>query len=844
MDSSHKSLFDEVKLKLFKSSIEPQLLGSCINEKELDLSVAEVRQLIGLASILSNSNDKEDLKSAYEIITRLIEVSFDDNPELYAAADIILARLGNFPGRTLLRSRYSLESKPKVSTWLKLESIAREVENSIDEDDEFTLTDFQYELYEALSEEKSLSVSAPTSAGKSYILNLDLVRRLRRNGNQCIIYVVPTRALITEVSNRIRKSLAKAQLQGVVVRTAPFPVDMDLIDNGAVYVLTQERLISLINTDCNNFIIGSLVVDEAHEIQKGKRGIVLQNAVDSVLRKFPNCSVLFASPLIKNPSYFLDLFNRNESGRYFVEELSPVSQNILLLSDVPKKTKQVRVEQLCDNQIIELGIREVDFKFRGAAAKQHAEIAHSISNNKEATIIYANGPTRAEDIAKHLTEIISFRGYGNELKEFIDFLSSEIHEEYPLINCLKKGVAFHYGDMPSIVRKGIEDLFKAGFIEYICCTSTLLQGVNLPAKHIVIEDPHNGPNPMKRADFLNLAGRAGRLLEEFHGNIWCVRPSRWAEESYKGEKLSIITSAMSEIMEDGGSDIQDLLNNQLTDKGRKENAEAAFAKLYGDYVLSDADSVNKPYKTDDNEETLSVTLGLCDEMQINVPTEILEAHRSLRPDHIQNLLDNLSHRPSLAPLIPISPRVRGAKRLMEDIITILNDSFEWGIHDNFKPLLSYVAHNWIWEMPISKLLADRVEYVREKEPDADLSGIFRSTLKIIEKDVRFNLVKYFSVYADVLKHLLVKNGNEELVESVEPLHIYFEFGSCSKVALNLMALGLSRFTALNLSREFGSLFEDDVEPEQYIEELNTVDLDKARMPYLCIEEVKELIRYQ
>jgi len=842
MDSSHKDLFEKIKLKLFKSSIEPQLPGSSINNEVIEITASEIRQLIGLSSILSSSNDKEDLKSAYEIITRLIEISFEENRELYAAADIILARLGNFPGRTLLRNRYSLESKPKISTWLKLESLAREVENSID-DNEFILTDFQYELYHALEEEKSLSVSAPTSAGKSYILNLDLVRRLKRKGNQCIIYIVPTRALITEVSLRIRKSLTSAQLTGVIVRTAPFPVDMKQIENSVVYVLTQERLISLINTNSDNFTIDSLIVDEAHEIQKGKRGIVLQNAVDSVLNKFSSCSVLFASPLIKNPSYFLDLFKRNESGRYFIEELSPVSQNILLLSDVPKKTQQVKVEQLCDNQIIQLGIREVDFKFRGTAAKQHAEIAHSISNSTESTIIFANGPKKAEDIAEHLTEIISFQGYDNALKEFINFLSSEIHAEYPLIKCLKKGVAFHYGDMPSIVRKGIEDLFKSGSVNYICCTSTLLQGVNLPAKHIIIEDPHNGDTPMKRADFLNLAGRAGRLLEEFHGNIWCVRPSNWAEESYKGEKLSEITSAMSVIMEDGGSDIQDLLSNQLTDKGRIENAEAAFAKLYNDYVLGDPDTVKQPYITDYDEENLNITLGLCEDTHINVPSEILEAHRSLRPDHIQKLLDNLAQRSSLEPLIPINPRVAGAKIIIEDIISIINDSFEWGIHDNYKPLLSYVAYNWVWEMPISKLMADRVEFIRERDPDVSLSGIFRSTLKIIEKDIRFNLVKYFSVYADVLKYLLAINDKGELVDSVEPLHIYFEFGSCSKVALNLMAIGLSRFTALNLSREFGFLFEDDVEPEQYLEELKVVDLDKARMPHLCIEEVKELVRY-
>jgi len=843
MDSSFKSLFADVKLKLFKSSIESQLLGTCIDDNTPILDQAEIRQLLGLSSMLSNSESKSELRSAYEIITRLIEVSFDESKELIAAADVILSRLGNFPGRSLLRNRYALDARPKVSTWLKLETLAREVENSIEED-EFTLTDFQYELYEALSEEKSLSVSAPTSAGKSYILNLDLVRKLRKNGKQCIVYVVPTRALITEVSHRIRKSLYQSKLTGVIVRTAPFPVDMELVENGAVYVLTQERLVSLVNSDESNFRIDSLIVDEAHEIQKGKRGIILQNAVDNVLSRFPDCSVLFASPLIKNPAYFLDLFKRNDSGRYFTEELSPVSQNIILLTDVHRKPNQLSVSMLYEDEIINIGKRELDFKFRGAAAEQHAAIANAITKGEDSTIVFANGPGKAESIAEHLSQMISFRGYDDNLKEFINFLVNEIHEEYPLIECLKKGVAFHYGDMPSIVRKGVEDLFKAGSIKFICCTSTLLQGVNLPAKHIIIEDPHNGDYPMKRADFLNLAGRAGRLLEEFHGNIWCVRPSQWAEESYKGDKLSLITSAMSQVMDDGGKDIQGLLTNELTDKGRVESAEAAFARLYHDYLLGDFETVKEPYRTEENEESLVKTLNLCKEVQITVPEDILRAHKALRPDHIQKLYDFLSAQDRLENWIPINPRIKGAKRLMEDIISVINECFEWKVHENFMPRLSYVAYNWVWEMPVSELLQSRVKHVRKDNPEADISGEFRSTLKIIEQQVRFNLVKYFSLYVDVIKSLLLDRGELELAECVEPLHIYFEFGSCSKVALNLMALGLSRFTALSLFRDNSSLFDDDVEPEYYIKVLNSLDLENARMPKLCKQEVKELISYQ
>ena len=63
------------------------------------------------------------------------------------------------------------------------------------------------------------------------------------------------------------------------------------------------------------------------------------------------------------------------------------------------------------------------------------------------------------------------------------------------------------------------------------CTSTLLEGVNLPAKNIFILNNAIGLSKFSDIDFWNLAGRAGRLSKELSGNIICVRASnkknRW-----------------------------------------------------------------------------------------------------------------------------------------------------------------------------------------------------------------------------------------------------------------------------------------------------------------------------
>ena len=99
---------------------------------------------------------------------------------------------------------------------------------------------------------------------------------------------------------------------------------------------------------------------------------------------------------------------------------------------------------------------------------------------------------------------------------------------HSLASVLQKGIAFHYGNMPLLVRQEIERLFKENEIIYLVCTSTLLEGVNLPATAVFIRKPTRGKgNPLNENDFWNLAGRAGRWGKEFSGNIVCIEPDSW-----------------------------------------------------------------------------------------------------------------------------------------------------------------------------------------------------------------------------------------------------------------------------------------------------------------------------
>lgn len=824
------SNIQELYYRLIRLSIAQYL---ALDDNAPNLSKAEISKLIMLASALSLEESNADIALSYDVCSRLIEIYGATYEHVALATDVILSRIGNFPGRELLRSKFESSLEHRVPFPLAVERIAREAENSIEEN--IVLTDFQYKLYSALAEEKALSVSAPTSAGKSFVLSLDLARRLRSGKRPFIIYVVPTRALVTEVVGRIRNTLRTETISDIAVRTAPFQIEDAESYRGVVYVLTQERLLRLLSWATDGFPVTSLIIDEAHELEKGKRGILLQNAIDITIRKFPSVAVLFASPLIKNPGYLLSVFQLQASGRYFVEEVSPVAQNVLLVSPVTGKPSRVKIEQIVGKNVVAAGTTTLSFKIRDALATQKARFAAEICKENESVIVFADNPDDAEETALQLVDCLPNYELTAELRAFIKFIESEIHAEHPLVECLKGGVGFHYGQMPSIVRAGIERFFRTGQIRYLCSTSTLLQGVNLPAKHIVILNPHLGEEGMGRADFRNLAGRAGRLLEEFHGNVWCLRPGQWDVKSYEGDSLQTIRGAMDTVMEDGGALIGTIFEGLETGE-KSELADAAMSRLYHQVHDSGAEVTYAAYLNEKNEEILRENIQRIEELFVDVPSEILDLHRSLRPDYIQELFSLILRQENLNNLILINPHEPGGKARMELALSLINQAFSIQMVDKYFNWVSGTSHKWVWGAPIGEMLSERVSYVRRNKPDARASPEIRKLLKLIETEIRYKMVKFFALYEDLCRCAFAKKGLQE--PNIAPYHVYLEFGASDPGPLNLMALGLSRFTALRLGKIVA--WTNDRNSEEYLYAI-LQRVSMSSLPEPCKYELKEIL---
>jgi hypothetical protein len=135
-------------------------------------------------------------------------------------------------------------------------------------------------------------------------------------------------------------------------------------------------------------------------------------------------------------------------------------------------------------------------------------------------IIYLNSPPKLELFAKSIQHV-EVTSVPEQVLKACREIGSYLHTDYSLLDCLKRGVVYHHGSVPDIVKLYIENLYtQESFLKFMVCSSTLLEGVNIPAEKLFIMDHRKGRRKLSPSQFKNLCGRICRFNEIFnHENI-------------------------------------------------------------------------------------------------------------------------------------------------------------------------------------------------------------------------------------------------------------------------------------------------------------------------------------
>ncbi|GHO65547.1 hypothetical protein KSC_044390 [Ktedonobacter sp. SOSP1-52] len=145
--------------------------------------------------------------------------------------------------------------------------------------------------------------------------------------------------------------------------------------------------------------------------------------------------------------------------------------------------------------------------------------------------------------------------------ESFDLAMEWLGDEHPLTRGLHYGVGLHYGPLPDPVRQAVEDDFRAGNISILVSTNTLGQGVNMPVKTAIIyslertyvEEEERKTKKVKKRDFWNICGRAGRAGKETEGQIVFVTNSNndlQLFKEYRNEQnIEVVESPLYQVLE-------------------------------------------------------------------------------------------------------------------------------------------------------------------------------------------------------------------------------------------------------------------------------------------------------
>lgn len=341
-------------------------------------------------------------------------------------------------------------------------------------------------ISEAIKKEKNVIVSAPTSFGKSLLIQ-EIIASNKYNN---ILIIQPTLALLNETRISLRKFGNK---YNIIVNTSQTVRDRN------IFLLTAERVLEFKDFP----FIDYFILDEFYKLSSSRddeRSDVLNIAIRKILEN-PKTRFYFLGPNIDSiPEGFIERYN----AIFFKTNYSLVDTRVIPVEIDYKNTGVRKKQQERENELFKLLVKL----------------------NNEQSIVYISSPDRAYNIAKRYYSFL-YKNKLNHTPQYLpinEWIEENIDKNWTYNKLIEQKIGVHSGIIPKHLTHSIIDYFNKGHLNVLFCTSTIIEGVNTSAKNVMIFDNKKGPNEIDYFDYSNIKGRAGRLLQHFVGNVYLFHP--------------------------------------------------------------------------------------------------------------------------------------------------------------------------------------------------------------------------------------------------------------------------------------------------------------------------------
>lgn len=666
------------------------------------------------------------------------------------------------------------------------------------------LTPVQASIRNAVETKQYVSISAPTSAGKSFSIR-DYI--LESNGDTVII--VPSRALIAEYIKTMKdmfnnnKSIMISSFVDSVFTARALR---------RIFVLTPERSRELFSSDYN-FTISLFFLDEAQVSEEKERGVIFDVLIRRIQKIFSSAKLVFAHPFVDNPDAQVKKHDFDTSKSFSRSYSQNTVGKVFVFSHKTNDNDYFFSPFTVNGHLLKKAIK-LDGKFESFAFSGDKSVLVFVSK------LSLYDGRFIEEFEKHIDnfEPLLNKKATEIIKEVEELLgANDRSHRSNLVDLLKVGVVIHHGSVPLEVRFLVEDFIRGGFAKICFATSTLAQGINMPFDIVWLSNMRmQGDSDEKRSlAFKNLIGRSGRLTKEAvfdYGYVYTKNPGLLTDRINTNFKLSE----------------ESILDSDVIDDGRDES-ELICSIANGTFD----EEINLPLSKIERLSSDEITSAVAEILRIVYK---LSDYRNLKGDDNKDNRDNVKHNFRLIYEASIGrPLLNGEGNVFDNAIAILFHVIQG---KSFKEIVG-IRYNYISRRDGNRNDIAKFTQPANKLPDSTLINAYSLFNNIKAKNVSYDTI-VFDTY-DYLDTVISFSLTDVFIGAFSIYHKNSNDEKAIKM-IKLLKYGTNNHMHIMLMR-YGFPPEEVSEIEEYVESVSEEEIVFNDNVSHAPKKIKDLIEW-
>ncbi|MDL2246507.1 DEAD/DEAH box helicase [Methanobrevibacter sp. OttesenSCG-928-K11] len=348
-----------------------------------------------------------------------------------------------------------------------------------------------------LEDNSNYIIAIPTASGKTVLGVMAALKTILDGGKA--IYAAP----LLSIQNEKVKEFKKFEEFDINVGKHPSSADLSIMVFESFDMITRFSWDTLREVD-------TLIIDEFHMIGEFSRGPTLECAITRAKKINPNLKIVALSATLENMEDIKSWLD----AKSVEHDYRPVPLNKEVLDTEMFNTKNKNDVIV---KVLEKAIEDNSQSLSFVSTRRFTESLASYVSKKIGKKITKEQKIRFKEVANKLLEVPEKKG------------------SKPTTTCLKlaesceKGAVFHHAGLFNEQKEIIEEEFREGNILMIAATPSLMYGVNLPSKYVVIRDytrwTSQGPQAIPVFDYEQMSGRAGRPQYDDVGYSYLIAKS-------------------------------------------------------------------------------------------------------------------------------------------------------------------------------------------------------------------------------------------------------------------------------------------------------------------------------